>query len=394
MKDKIGFKKDTNKMDSFNIEDKIDALLKSSVNYWEDANQEGLLPGCRALPDCPPAVELAKAGQPAYERLIDIINKEEADSLHFKNCLFCLLYFDNLFVYRRLKEIYKNADKAQKKWLDEACRKIITRCFEYPQERTESLQREIPRNTSRGRLSTTSMIIDLALRISNKNKKKVIIRDTAIADGITTLDMAMKAVEQKIPVSITATDILLYLYFGKLEGNRVVFTSDGVAVQYEIRGEIYRAGNNNLPVCHKNIQKKLNRIFDQTKLDRITMLSSEVELSGYNILFKEEDVFNPEPDIAEADIIRVANILVEKTDDHRGYFYREDIIKAIANLGRYAKDGSYLVLNNFRKKMEHVGMWKKELSSNKWIRLSIPDGMKDDLEGIGDIDIVELSANG
>jgi hypothetical protein len=106
--------------------------------------------------------------------------------------------------------------------------------------------------------------------------------------------------------------------------------------------------------------------------------------------FKEEDAFDPDPDIGEADIIRIANLLVERSDDHRGYYYRQDILDAIARLGRAARDGAYLYLDNFRKKVEHVGLWQKDASASEWTRLPVAEDVAVDLAGVTSIPIESL----
>ena len=56
-------------------------------------------------------------------------------------------------------------------------------------------------------------------------------------------------------------------------------------------------------------------------------------------------------------------------------------------MGAVAKDGAYLYLNDFRKKIEHVGVWRKDGPSNKWTRLPVAGKFTADLAGVGDIAI-------
>ena len=73
---------------------------------------------------------------------------------------------------------------------------------------------------------------------------------------------------------------------------------------------------------------------------------------------------------------------MERTDDHRGYYRREDIVAAIASLGRKVKDGAHLVIDNFRKKIEHVGHWRKDESRREWVRIPVHGDFVADLAGI------------
>jgi hypothetical protein len=103
------------------------------------------------------------------------------------------------------------------------------------------------------------------------------------------------------------------------------------------------------------------------------------------VAFREEDALDPDPDLAQADIIRIANLLVESTAEHRGYFARDEIIAAIAGLGLRAGDGAWLVLDNFRQKIERAGLWRKDAAAATWIRHPTPAGLPDVLEGVEDV---------
>ena len=61
----------------------------------------------------------------------------------------------------------------------------------------------------------------------------------------------------------------------------------------------------------------------------------------------------------------------------------------IGGLGVRAKDGAYLLLDNFRKKIERVGIWRKDASVTRWVRLPTGPDVCDVLEGVGDINISE-----
>jgi hypothetical protein len=377
------------------INHKIDTILASPISYWEDGSQDwrAYKPSGGTLPDLREASQLIEMGKAAYELLLEIVTKEETDNLRFKNSLFFLMYFDSLFIYRNLKKIYLGeASSSQQSWLAEALRKIIIRSRGWYQFSDEDTRRTISKNTRPGRLSTTPMIVELASEISRVNNKAVVIRDMAVSDGTTSLDLAVAAAEKKVPISIMATDASLYLYFSEVEDNKVVFNSNGHPLQYEISGKIFQK-RDNIPDCYKTVKGKLDKKFNRKNLDMISTITPEVELvansNKYNISFKEEDLFSPALDIKKADVIRIANLLVEITDDHKGYFFRDEIIKAISGLGNHVKDGAYLVLNNFRKKIEYIGVWRKDASLNTWIRLPASDGINDDLEGVANIDITE-----
>jgi hypothetical protein len=130
----------------------------------------------------------------------------------------------------------------------------------------------------------------------------------------------------------------------------------------------------------------------------IAMLAPRVAFAAESrpnqLQFGEENAFDPRTDIAEADIIRIANLFVERTEDHRGYYRREDIVAAIAELGRRAKDGAHLFLDNFRKKLEHVGHWRKDGSSQEWVRIPVDGAFVPDLHGVGNITIGGLQTEG
>jgi len=357
------------------------------LHPWD--NIRGLLPACRAMPDCPEASELVAIGRPAYECLLDIVRSEERCTRRFRNALCLLLYFDSLFVYREFKEAYGQATARQRKWFEAACRKLLIRCVEFPEEGTESLLREIPRNTRQGRLATTRIVIRRARDLLRQRRRRVLLRDMAVADGITTLDVALEASRKKLPLDIVASDVQVFLRFAESQGGRAVFTSDGKAVQHEIGGRTMRAGDAQLSRDYAAVCRRLDALSTRRGLKRGTMLAPEVEAAVSErrcaISFKEEDVFDPAPDIARADIIRIANLLVERTADHRGYFDREDIVKAIRGIGVRAKDGAYLYVDNFRKKVERVGVWRKDRRAGKWIRQPTPAQLAEALEGVGDI---------
>ncbi len=381
----------------------VDGILASAPDYWDAAgrgldpvdNINGLLPACRALPECPKAGELITLGRAGSDRLLEIVCTETIDNARFRNALYLLMYFDSLFAYRTAKEIHKAASDAQRRWLEAACRKILIRCVEYPETGNESLTREIPRNTRRDRLATTQMVVGLAKTLLGTGQRTVNVRDMAVADGITSLDVAVTAAGQGVPISITATDVQLYLHFVEIHGHRAVFTSDGVAHQYEIQGHLFKTEDRGASSRHRSAMDALDAMFTRGRSERITMVAPEVERAAesrrYDMSFKEEDALDPHPDIAEADIIRVANLLVERTVDHRGYFGREDIIRMVGQIGLHAKNGAHLLLDNFRQKIERVGHWRKDASSSRWTRVDTGPQIAPALEGVADIDIPRRS---
>jgi len=387
-------------MDS--IVSKIVASLEASRDYWAEASSavgsteslDGILPASRALPECLPATELIGEGRRAWQELLHIAQQEESASSAFKNAVFLLMYFDSLFVYRALKVLYKEAVEEQRLWLDVACRKILLRSLEVSEKRHHPLTREIVRNTGRGRLTTTPLIVQLARNLSSQWGRSTIIRDMAVSDGVTCLDLAEEAAARGVAVSITGTDLLLYLGFAESNGNEVVAHSDGVPCQYLIEGLSYGGPHPAVPEALKSLREKLDQMVRKADVERITMLSPQVEHAletrRYDLSFREEDVFDPDPDIRESDIIRIANLFVERTADHRGYYCREDILKAISRLGQIAKNGAHLYLNNFRKKIEHVGLWRKDGSARVWVRLDPGTNLAADLDGVDSISIDPL----
>jgi hypothetical protein len=90
----------------------------------------------------------------------------------------------------------------------------------------------------------------------------------------------------------------------------------------------------------------------------------------------------------------LVGVVRKEHSDHRGYYYREDIVRAISRLGRVAEDGAYLYLHNFMKKVEHTGLWRKDASVGEWIRLPVGTGVAADLGGISRIAIDPLTAGG
>jgi len=358
-------------------------LTSLRVDLWQADDQAWRRhPGM--LPACPPAVELAAAGREAHGPLLAALRAERDDSLRFRNALVLLLYFDSLFVYRELKALYGTASEAQRQWLGEACRKLLVRCFHHASGRDPSRFRDIGKNTWRGRLGTTAAVVALAAETLAERGRKAVVRDMGVSDGGTSLDLAEAAAEQAVPLAIVATDRFLFLHFAERDGDRAVFASGGAPIQYELDGKARRAAD-------AEPQPRLDALFRPGGLERITMLAPEVELAAESgrcdIAFKEEDVLRPEPDLAQADILRVANVLVEATADHRGYFTRDEIVRAIARLGTHAGDGARLVLDNFRRKIERGGLWRKDAAAGCWRRLHTPAGLPDVLDGIADIPI-------
>ena len=180
---------------------RIEEAMSSSRDYWEGARRglrtaeslEGLLPASRALPECPEGAALVAQGTAASRALLEVVRQEAEDTRAFKHAVFLLMYFDSLFVYRELKARYAGAAAGQRPWLDVACRKVLLRCLEPPETAHGPLTREIVRNTWRGRLATTRMIVDLAAREFGHAHGTVIIRDMAVSDGVTALDLATGA---------------------------------------------------------------------------------------------------------------------------------------------------------------------------------------------------------
>ena len=56
-------------------------------------------------------------------------------------------------------------------------------------------------------------------------------------------------------------------------------------------------------------------------------------------------------------------------------------------LGSKARDGAYLYLDNFRKKTEHVGLWRKNEPAGLWERQPVDGDCAVDLSGVEDISI-------
>ena len=368
-----------------------EATGPGAPDYWEQDDQawRAFRPSGGALPEAPLAHELAQAGKAASEPLIGIVATEDADSLRFKNALFFLMYSNSLFVYRDLKKLHPRAATAQRPWLEEAVRKIMIRCQGWSDVPAPD-RRSISKNTRPGRLATTPIIVDLAAEIARRAGRPAVVRDMAVADGITSLELATLAADRNVVLSVVATDAWLHLYYAEHDGNQAVFKTDGDPVQYEILGKLFRRGRE-LPESYRKPMKALDSLFDPVRLGRITTIAPEVERAAASadcdITFKEEDLFHPEPDIAEADIIRVADLLVEITPDHRGYFQRGEIIEAVARLGAVVKDGAYLFLDNYRRKMERCGRWRKAAARGQWLRQPIASDMPVVLDGVSGIEM-------
>ena len=381
----------------------VEEVLAAPHDYWDRARRglqgaeslDGLLPASRELPDCPEAAALVAEGRAARRPLLEIVRQEREGTLAFRNAVFLLMYFDCLFVYRELKALYAEASPEQRPWLDVACRKVLLRCLETPETAHDPLTREIVRNTWRGRLATTKMIVDLVERSFGQCNRKIIVRDTAVSDGVTTLDLAEEAARRGVAVSITATDLRMYLLYAGRDGNEVVGYSDGEPCQYVIGGQTYGVRHAEVPAALRSAQVELDRELRGLAAERITMLAPQVDhavrTGELPLRFKEEDAFDPDPDIGDADIIRIANLLVERSADHRGYYYRQGILAAISRLGTAAKDGAYLYLDNFRKKVEHVGLWRKDAAAGEWTRLPVAGDVAVDLDGVAGIPIERVA---
>lgn len=374
-----------------NLSELLDVMLgPNAVDRWQSGDQSWRANHAQ-LPHWPHAQELSHYGWQGCEPLLCVLHEERSDSLQFRNALLLLVYFDSVFVYRELKALYPVAGHDQRPWFEEACRKILIRCFHSPRDRDHTRFRDISKKTLEGRLSTSPVLVELANTVHVKRGRPAVVHDMAVADGITTLDVAELAAGSGTPLALVASDRFLYLHFGETAANRVAFLSDGRVLQYEIDGIAFSATAGSVPGQYAAATPQLDALFGHPGLQRITMLAPEVELAAasgrHQVSFKEEDVFDPDPDIAHADIIRVANVLVESTHDHRGYFTRREILGAMANLGGLAGDGAYLVLNNFRRQIEYAGVWRKDASRDQWTRLPTPAGLPDDLDGIGDINI-------
>jgi len=371
--------------------------LASAPDYWAEARRavaaseslDGMLPASRALPDCPLALDLVSDNVRACRALLRIIQAEAIDSHVFKNAVFVLMYSDSLFVYRGLKEIYPTVPDGRQQWIDVACRKMILRCMEVPKDSQAELTREIVRNTCQGRLATTEMMAAEAAEIWEHTQRSVTIRDIAVSDGITTLDLYEATAALGIPALIKGTDLRLYLTYADDGGDRVVAHSDGSIQQLEIDSTLYGLRHEPLSAVPAGRLAKPTGALVGPAAVTITMLAPRVEAEANpdRLFFGEENAFDPQPDIADANIIRVANLFVERTEDHRGYYRREDIIAAIAALGRRARDGTHLFVDNFRKKIEHIGHWRKDESRKEWVRIPVHGDVVPDLAGIENIQI-------
>ncbi len=175
------------------------------------------------------------------------------------------------------------------------------------------------------------------------------------------------------------------------DGNEVVCYSNGEPCQYAIAGQTYGVRHPDVPAALGPAQAELDEAVRGPATQGITMrvpqVDHAVQTGRLGIPFKEEDAFDPDPDIGQADIIRVANRFVERGDDHRGYYYRQDILEAMSRLGKAAKDGAYLYLDNFRKKVEHIGLWRKDASAREWNGLAVGEDFAMNLKGVTSIPI-------
>ena len=381
------------------LDAQIDAALSASPNYWQVARRgagltdgpDTVLPGCRTLPECEVATKLRAKGRAAYVQLFDMLSQETEDTRSFRNAVYLLLYFDSLFVYRELKTLYPSASEGQRPWLAAACRKILIRCLDVPEESDRALTREVVRNTEPGRLITTHMVVELSHRLAQESGRRIVIRDLAVSDGITTLDLAVAAVERSVPVAITGTDCRLCLRYAREGEDQVVADTSGAPLQYEISERTFGLRHDDPGLAPQTEVEQVAKALSGDGVCTVTMLAPEVELAiangQFDLQFKEENAFEPHADIAEADIIRVANLFVERTNDHRGYYYRNDILRGMGILGSKAKDGAYLYLDNFRKKTEHVGLWRKNESAGLWERQPVDGDCAVDLAGVEDVPI-------
>ena len=377
--------------------EQITGRLATATDYWEEARAglhpfeslDGMLPASRGLPECPLASELAAGKRGTCPALLEIAAGETTDSRVFRNALLVLMHLDSLFVYRRLRGLCPTAPDTQRRWLDAACRKIILRCVEVSEESQDQLTREIVRNTWRGRLATTAMAADLAADLWRRSRRRIAIRDMAVSDGITTLDLVEAVAAREVPAVTTGTDLRLFLTYAEIGGDRAVALSDGSVLQLEIGGTMYGVRQNAVSAGPAGQRQILTAALTAPDTDTISILAPQVasvaKTRPDELRFCEEDAFDPPADIVEADIIRIANLFVERTDDHRGYYYRGDILAAMAQLGRRAKDGARLLLNNFRKKIEHVGHWRNDASSRQWIRIPVCGPFAPDLDDVESI---------
>ena len=218
----------------------------------------------------------------------------------------------------------------------------------------------------------------------------MVIRDLAVSDGITTLDL-WRAIEARgVGARVTGTDLRLAVRYAEAGAGRGVSLSDGSVLQVEIGGVLYGRGHRDLSAAPVRAREGLEKALAGGGTATATMLAPEVEWAAGRtaggLRFREEDAFDPDEDIGEADVIRVANLLVERTADHRGYYDRADIVAALGRVGEKAKDGAHLYLNDFRKKVEHVGHWRKDGARGAWVREPV-GGVAADLAGVRDIAI-------
>jgi|GEM_PF-4973545 len=310
-------------------------------------------------------------GRPFYDRLMRIVKEEPGDTIRFRNALYFLLYSKSLFVYQELKAAYSRLDPSQQALARVVLQGFLFRVF------------ESAKDTYFGRLDETNRyILSLVENLQGTGNRKIVVRDVAVSDGNTTLALARQLVGKD--VQVVGTDLALYAYSFEADGDKVMMDSEGRALQYEFDGKVYKDAPDYLQGRKRAIDAKV----DLQKAERITLLDPAAESyarDNSSLIFKEEDIFNPNEDIRQADIIRIANLVMHLSD--------EKVLAAINIVGQKAKDGAYLIIEEWKSR----GIWRKNEQESKWRRISFGDTTLDGkrvFESLGDIPILKRTSSG
>lgn len=94
---------------------------------------------------------------------------------------------------------------------------------------------------------------------------------------MTTLDPAEDAARRGVDVSVTGTDLRLYLRYAECDGNEVVCYRDGEPVQYAIEGRTYGSGHADVPAAPASARAQLDEAVRRAGAQVITMLAPQVD---------------------------------------------------------------------------------------------------------------------
>ncbi|MBU0549452.1 MAG: hypothetical protein KJ838_03925, partial [Candidatus Omnitrophica bacterium] len=253
-------------------------------------------------------------------------------------------------IVKKFKEITGAACIVLGNWADEngIPMEIKRTTFEGRLEGIQELLKDLLESAARGEEKYFDIELkDLIKRLSND---RLIIRDEACSDGITTMELAQSLIGFKDKVKIIGADILMNLYqLANKDGDVAIFDAFEKIMQVKRAGELKQVyKDEEFQKLFEEICRLSQRLYGRlvsfesegNKLDVIRTLDPRVvdfEKENNQVSFQEHDVFASVKE--KADVICCANLLL-----YGEYFTLERIQEAVYQLGNSLNEGGILIL--------------------------------------------------